>query len=57
MELMNPGAVKRLETYFGRIGDVLELKERRASFATHAMGILSDAEAQERGADRGPCQS
>ena len=41
---MNPGAVKRLETYFGRIGDVLELKERRASFATYAMGILSDAE-------------
>jgi SRSO17 transposase len=44
MELMNPAAVKRLETYFGRIGDVLGNEERRASFATYAMGILSDAE-------------
>jgi SRSO17 transposase len=44
MELMNPGAVKRLETYFGRIGDVLGVEERRASFATYAMGIFSDAE-------------
>jgi SRSO17 transposase len=44
MDLMNPEAVKRLETYFGRIGDVLGNEERRASFATYAMGILSDAE-------------
>jgi SRSO17 transposase len=36
--------VKQLETYFGRIGDVLGDEVRSAPFATYAMGILSDVE-------------
>jgi len=44
MDRMNPEAVNRLETEFGRIGDVFGNEERRASFATYAMGLLSDAE-------------
>lgn len=44
MNFMNTEAVARLEGYFERIGEVLGNDERRASFATYAMGILSDAE-------------
>ena len=44
MEIMTAAALERLEEYFGRLGDILGNKERRASFATYAMGILSDAE-------------
>jgi SRSO17 transposase len=44
MDFMNTEAVSRLEQYFGRIGEELGNDERRASFATYAMGILSDAE-------------
>jgi SRSO17 transposase len=34
----------RLKEYLGNIGDILGNKKRRASFATYAMGLLSDAE-------------
>lgn len=34
----------RLSGYFSAIGDVLENKTRRASFATYAMGLLGSAE-------------
>lgn len=44
MNFMNEAAVARLEKYFGPIGELLGNDERRASFATYAMGILSDAE-------------
>ena len=44
MDIMTPSATKRLEGYFQRLGEVLGNEERRASFATYAMGILSDAE-------------
>lgn len=43
-EFMNSGAVRRLESYFGRIGDVLGSDGRRASFAKYAMGLLGGAE-------------
>jgi SRSO17 transposase len=43
-EFMNPAAVRRLESYFGRIGDVLGSDGRRASFARYAMGLLGGAE-------------
>jgi len=41
---MTAAAEKRLEGYFQRLGEILGNEERRASFATYAMGILSDAE-------------
>lgn len=41
---MNAPAVQRLESYFGRIGDVLGNDSRRGSFALYAMGLLGDAE-------------
>ena len=44
MDIMTPAAVKRLEGYFRNLGGVLGNEERRASFATYAMGMLSDAE-------------
>lgn len=44
MDFMNSEAVARLEGFFDRIGNLLGNDERRASFATYAMGILSDAE-------------
>ena len=43
-EFMNSAAVRRLESYFGRIGDVLGTDGRRASFARYAMGLLGGAE-------------
>jgi SRSO17 transposase len=36
--------LQRLEEYFERIGNVLGDDKRRASFATYAMGLLSDGE-------------
>lgn len=44
MNVMDAISVKRLEGFFGSIGEILGNDERRASFATYAMGILSDAE-------------
>ena len=44
MNFMDAGAVKRLQEFFGRVGEILGNEVRRASFATYAMGILSDAE-------------
>lgn len=44
MDIMTPAATKRLEGYFQRLGELLGNDGRRASFATYAMGILSDAE-------------
>ena len=41
---MNSAAAGRLESYFGRIGDVLGTDGRRASFARYAMGLLGGAE-------------
>ena len=41
---MGASSVKRLEDFFGSIGEISGNDERRASFATYAMGILSDAE-------------
>ncbi len=35
---------QRLEEYFERIGEVLGDDKRRASFATYAIGLLSDGE-------------
>jgi len=35
---------QRLEKYFERIGNVLDDDKRRASFATYAIGLLSDGE-------------
>ncbi len=36
--------LQRLEEYFERIGNVLGDDKRRASFATYAIGLLSDGE-------------
>jgi len=44
MNDMTTGVMGRLESYFERLGEVLGNEERRASFATYATGILSDAE-------------
>ena len=43
-ELMNSDAVRRLESYFDRVGQVLGRRERRESFAVYAMGLLGDGE-------------
>jgi SRSO17 transposase len=39
-----PAGEQRLESYLDRIGKVLGRDERRASFATYALGILGDGE-------------
>src|ERR1044071_3978737 len=39
-----PVGEQRLESYFDRIGKVLGRDDRRASFATYALGILGDGE-------------
>jgi len=44
MDFMAPASVAQLEKYFHGIGQILGSDERRASFATYAMGIFSDAE-------------
>ena len=44
MNFGDAASVKRLEGFFEMIGAVLGSATRRASFATYAMGILSDAE-------------
>ncbi len=41
---MNSGAVRRLEGYFARIGEVLGSDGRRASFARYARGLFGEAE-------------
>jgi SRSO17 transposase len=41
---MDRSAQRRLDQYFTRIGAVLGDKRRRASFATYAMGLLSEGE-------------
>lgn len=41
---MNTAAVKRLKSFFQRIGEVLGNESRRGSFALYAMGLLGDAE-------------
>src|SRR5882672_5619726 len=43
-EFMNSGAVRRLEGYFIRIGEVLGSDGRRASFARYARGLFGEAE-------------
>jgi SRSO17 transposase len=43
-ELMDAAAEQRLVDYFDRIGGVLGRPERRASFATYALGILGEGE-------------
>ena len=42
--LLDQSGQRRLAEYFGRIGEILGHDSRRASFATYAMGLLSDAE-------------
>jgi len=42
--LMDADAERRLGEYFAEIGEVLNNKKRRASFAVYAMGLLSDGE-------------
>ena len=44
MEIMKAASTKRLEEYFQRIGKVLGNDSRRASFATYAMGLMSETE-------------
>ena len=44
MTFMDAGTIGRFEGFLARIGEILGNDERRASFATYAMGILSDAE-------------
>src|ERR1051325_5618374 len=39
-----PAGEQRLESYLNRLGKVLGRDERRASFATYALGILGDGE-------------
>jgi SRSO17 transposase len=42
--LDDDGTKRRLESYFGEIGEKLGNDSRRESFAIYAMGILGDAE-------------
>ena len=42
--LLDQGGQRRLAEYLSRIGDALGHDSRRASFATYALGLLSDAE-------------
>jgi len=39
-----PASEQRLESHLDRLGKVLGRDERRASFATYALGILGDGE-------------
>ena len=41
---LRTGRLQRLEAYFERIGKVIGDDKRRASFATYAIGLLSDGE-------------
>ncbi|ADO70240.1 Transposase [Stigmatella aurantiaca DW4/3-1] len=41
---MEGAEVQRLESYFQKIGEVLEEESRRGSFALYAMGLLGDGE-------------
>jgi SRSO17 transposase len=41
---MNADAVRRLEGYFDRIGQVLGRRERKEAFAIYAMGLMGDGE-------------
>src|SRR5262245_11540561 len=41
---LDAGAQSRLNEYFSAIGDALDNKTRRASFATYAMGLLGNAD-------------
>jgi SRSO17 transposase len=43
-EFMNSGAIRRLEGYFARIGEILGSDNRRASFARYARGLFGEAE-------------
>jgi len=42
--VLDTDAGRRLEAYFGAIGELLGHPARRASFATYAMGLLADGE-------------
>ena len=44
MIIMDAAGVRRIESYFARIGEVLGNAKRRASFAVYAMGLLGSAE-------------
>src|SRR6266496_5494482 len=44
MIFMDTAGVRRIESYFARIGEVLGSAKRRASFAIYAMGLLGGAE-------------
>src|SRR6266568_8706991 len=44
MIFMDTAGVRRIESYFARIGAVLGSAKRRASFAIYAMGLLGGAE-------------
>ncbi len=44
MIFMDTSGVRRIESYFARIGAVLGSAKRRASFAVYAMGLFGGAE-------------
>ena len=44
MIFMDTAGVRRIESYFARIGEVLGSAKRRSSFAVYAMGLLGSAE-------------
>jgi SRSO17 transposase len=44
MNVLDAAGVERLTSFFGAIGAVLGTASRRESFATYALGLLSDAE-------------
>jgi SRSO17 transposase len=44
MVFMDAAGVRRIESYFQRIGEVLGNAKRRASFVVYAMGPLGNAE-------------
>lgn len=44
MNLMDSAAVSRLNSFFADIGELLGNDSRRASFATYALGLLSEGE-------------
>lgn len=44
MIFMDAAGVRRIESYFARVGEVLGNAKRRASFAVYAMGLLGSAE-------------
>lgn len=51
----NQGTVERLHAFLDGLGENLRDKRQRASFATYAMGLLSEGERKKHGADRRPC--